>query len=190
MTDSSGCKLSELLPTDLGEVTQTLREELGKNIDRPEPGLLPFLGAQAADALGGILDVDVFEVLARGWVTARELQELADDERYPPDEDGDGHARETRIHHQRTSDAHVRIRGPSGANSGLHLRAQGRDQVGAIASTCAAPARLGRRRRTVSAQLKYGAVKLHREMKSRAVPLSGWLSLRGEGFEIVRARDD
>src|SRR5689334_8331570 len=85
MTDSSGCKLSELLPTDLGEVTQTLREELGKNIDRPEPGLLPFLGAQAADALGGILDVDVFEVLARGWVTARELQELADDERYPPD---------------------------------------------------------------------------------------------------------
>ena len=190
MTDSSGCKLSELLPTDLGEVTQTLREELGKNIERPEPGLLPFLGAQAADALGGILDVDVFEVLARGWVTARELQELADDERYPPDKT----VTVTLGKHEFTTSVHPTL---TFEFAGLPART--------LVFTCELKAEiksvrlqvrarrlraLGAGEGTVSAQLKYGAVKLHREMKSRAVPLSGWLSLRGEGFEIVRARDD
>lgn len=87
MTDHPGCELRELLPVSRESMEDAMKNALCEN-----PGIRPsrlawgFIGTEATTALRGVLDCDVFELVARGWCVAKELLEYADPARHPPGE--------------------------------------------------------------------------------------------------------
>ena len=87
MTESAGYPVRDLLPASLPRMDKVLQQALGKD-SRIDPRKLAwgFIGSEATDAVRSVLDCDVFELLAQGWCSARELHEYSDPARHPPGE--------------------------------------------------------------------------------------------------------
>lgn len=86
MTEQSGLQVSDLLPNSL-QLESTLRDELCKDSGIGATRLAwGFIGSEATEALKGLLKLDVFEVLARGWCAASELHEFTDRSKHPSGE--------------------------------------------------------------------------------------------------------
>jgi hypothetical protein len=87
MTESSGCQVRELLPASLSSMDEVLKQELCKDPKiGPRTLAWGFVGSEATDALRGVLDCDVFELVAQGWCVAEKLREYSDPARHPPGE--------------------------------------------------------------------------------------------------------
>lgn len=173
MAEKSGLTIASLLPEDLR------LEELVKEHVCAEPGRSPMklawdlVGSEVGGALRGVLDCDVLELLAQGWLGLRDLQDYADPAKHPPEERAVLHVGQ----HDLTRDVHpvvsVTIAGRrcpdlrftvrlKGSFSGLALAVQDGRITGGTAGDA-----------HVSAQLRYGSTELHKAKESRKVALPG-----------------
>jgi hypothetical protein len=86
MTDQSALQVRDLLPDGL-QLGQTVEEAVRSNRDM---GAAKFawgvIGSEATSALKGVLDLDVFDVVARVWCGAKELHDFADRSKHPAGE--------------------------------------------------------------------------------------------------------
>jgi hypothetical protein len=86
MADASGVQVSDLLPSGL-QIEQTMKNALsgeqGVSATRLAWGVI---GSQAADAIKGVLNVDVLQLLGSAWATAKELHEYTDRTKHPEGE--------------------------------------------------------------------------------------------------------
>lgn len=173
MADKDGLTIASLLPEDLR------LDDLVKEHFCAEPGRKPMnlawnlVGSEVRGALRSVLDCNLLELLAEGWVKFRELQDYADPAKHPADERAIVHVGK----HDFVRDVHpvvsVTVAGHpcpdlrftvrlTGSFSGLALAIQG----GAITGGTSGDAH-------VAAQLRYGAVELHKAKESRKVALPG-----------------
>ncbi|MBV9932329.1 MAG: hypothetical protein JO013_15495 [Alphaproteobacteria bacterium] len=173
MADKSGITIASLLPADLH------LDDLVKEHVCGEPGRKPMtlawdlVGSEVRGALRSVLDCNLLELLAEGWVKFRELQDYADPARHPPDERAVVHVgkhdfvREVHpvvsvtVAGRQCPDLRFTVR-LTGSFSGLALAVQG----GAITGGTAGDVH-------VSAQLRYGAAELHKARESRKGALPG-----------------
>jgi hypothetical protein len=184
MAEEGAIKVADLLPErlQLGPAVETaMREEPGA----APPGLpLGFIGEQAEEALRGLLDCDVMELLGQGWAKARALRDYADPARHPPGETAVVHLGEHKFVREIHPVLEVAVAGcpPVALRFTIALAAQVRGLALSIADghiKAAAPGDA-----SVSAQLKYGAVQLTDEKQSTAMKLPGRHVFAAPGLKI------
>jgi hypothetical protein len=86
MADMPGMKVADLLPVRLTlgpEAEAAMREAAGGT---GAALAWDFVADQAGEALRGLLDCDLVELLARGWIEASALRDYADPAKHPPGE--------------------------------------------------------------------------------------------------------
>ncbi len=188
MTDADFLLTAQLLPPEFDQLGTTLSAELAQ----PGAGSLPartlnLLGSEASGAIRQSLDLNVFELLAQGWSTARELREYTQSELHPPLERSVLFLGE----HTLTTTAYpvltVRI-GPvsyPALRLNLELKANFRAaaltiQNGHILSVQSGDC-------SVSAQLSCGDTPLHKQLESKHLTLPGKLEFKAPGIAIQRA---
>jgi hypothetical protein len=173
MAETGGLTIGSLLPGDLR------LDDLVKDQVCAEPGSKALslawnlVGSEVRGALRAVLECDLLELLAQGWVTLRGLRDYADPAKHPPDERAVVHVgkhdfvREVHpvisvsVAGRRCPDLRFTVR-LTGSFSGLALTVQGGKITGGTAGDL-----------KVSAQLRYGAAELHKAVESRKVALPG-----------------
>ncbi len=86
MTDSAAMKLRDLVP-DRAQMESTVKQSLSNDPNARGAKLAwGVVGSQATDALKGVLDLDVFELLARAWCTAKQIHDYKDASKHPTGE--------------------------------------------------------------------------------------------------------
>lgn len=189
MTDENGIKLRELLPDRAEKLGETLREHLATDSESKHSGMvLGFVESQAMDAIGAILDLDLFEVLARAWGVARELREYRDEKKHPPQQTSTvslgKHEFLTSVHPVLTYS--VMNLPPRSLRLTLELKVRVSVATLEIKERRIQAARVGECQ--VTAQLKYNAIPLHAEKKSKTIKLSRRYLLKSPGIEIAGAK--
>jgi len=184
MTEPSGIRLRDLLPPDV-EMKSVVKDELRKDADINQLSLAwRFVGSEATDAVRNVLDCDVFEIVARGWCVARELHEYTDSHKHPHDEKSVVHLGE----HKFATNVHPVLNISVGAihcpplRFTLELAANFRSVALSICNGRITG--VGAGDGYVSAQLKYGDVKLHKNKESKKVPLPVEYKFRDPGLSI------
>jgi hypothetical protein len=184
MAEEDAIRVADLLPERLAlgpAVAQAMRDD-------PEAGGLglawDFIGERAEEALRGLLDCDLFELLALGWLKARALQDYADPAKHPPGETSVVHLAEHRFVRELHPVLEVAVSGCPAVpiRFTIALAAQFRGLALSIADghiTAVAPGDA-----SVSAQLKYGAIKLTDEKQSKAMKLPGRHVFAAPGLKI------
>ena len=187
MDEEYGRALRKLLPESFEQMDDVIRTKLsgepGADWARVPQFVWRFVGSRAADAVHDVLGMDIFEIIARGWAKAVELREYNDPVKYPPDKESKTHLFE----HKLTANLHPVIEvtilgfGRTKLRFTLELTATFRSAelhikggriVAVAAGDCSA-----------SAQLKYGEIKLHNEVKTadlqlgRPMPLDPGLTI-------------
>jgi hypothetical protein len=188
MSEQYGCKVSDLLPDTFDHLDEVIKESLDSGSEEARPNIPSFawkiIQSKAAQAVRGVLDGDVFELLARAWCVARELHEFTDRRKYPPGKDSTVFLGK----HQVSTEVHPVLVMTVGSIEGPRLRftltltAHFRSAAlsirdGHITAIDAGDCSVG-------AQLKYKEIKLHKELESREVKLPGRLQLQPPGLEI------
>jgi hypothetical protein len=184
MADDRAIRVADLLPERLAlgpAVEQAMRDD-------PEAGGLglawDFIGERAEEALRGLLDCDLIELLAQGWLKARALQDYADPAKHPPGETAIVHLAEHKFVHELHPVLEVAVSGcpPVPIRFTIALAASFRGLALSIADghiQAVAPGDA-----SVSAQLKYGAVKLTDEQQSKQMKLPGRHVFAAPGLRI------
>lgn len=187
MEEEHGRALRKLLPGSFEHLEDVVRTKLsgepGADWGRVPQFVWQFAGAKVADAVHEVLDIDAFELIARAWAKAVELSEYNDPVKFPRDKESKTHL----LDHKLTAKLHPVIEvailgfGRTKLRFTLELTARFRSaellikggQIVAVAAgDCSA-----------SAQLKYGDIKLHKEMKTadlkvgRPLPLNPALTI-------------
>jgi hypothetical protein len=192
MSDDSGCKIRDLLPDRMEQLADVMRTELeqqGAVDGGGGRGRLAWslVASEASDAIAGVLDDDVFELLARGWCLARELREYSDQAKHPAGERSVVHLGEHRFSTSVQPTLKVSIDGlvlPSlrfTLEVTAHVQAIALEiEDGRIRAVAAGECYL-------TAQLKYGDVALHKAPTSRHLKLPGRARLAPPGLAISRA---
>ena len=185
MADNSGCKVRDLLPDELDGMETEVRQALEKDAGAGGAKLAwSFIGSQATDAIADTLDFDVFELLARGWCAARELHEYTNPARHPRGE----HSVVQLGEHKFTTSVHPVLKCSLDAVAlpTLRFTLEFTATVEAVALDIVNGhiTAAGAGECYVSAQLKYGEVKLHKPLASRHVKLPGRLTFKRPGFPI------
>lgn len=173
MTEENGVALSELLPDAFSSLAGNIKDKLAHD-DGSKPNIPGFAwniaASETATAIDGALDCDVYELLARGWCFADELRKYKNQ---PPGTESivylGEHAMTTEVHPVLTLSIDsipcrpIRFTVELKANfrTAAVLIADG-NIVGMNTGDC-----------FVSAQLKYGEVSLHDEVKSQHLTLPG-----------------
>lgn len=185
MPDTSGWTLRKLLPERLERMTDTLRTELGESPTASRNALAwGFLGEQAGQFIGSVLDIDVFEVLAGAWCKARKLHEYADPARHPP-----GRTESVVLgEHEFTHTVHPVLEYAVGNDPVLTLRFD-LDLVATIHSITLAVrdgyiTAVGSGTGSVALQLSYRKKKLHEALKSKELPQLAYFKLKAPGVRI------
>lgn len=189
MTEGSGVSVRQLLPDRLGELEGAVKEQLENDGALSGARLAwGFLGSKATEVLGQALDLDVFDLLARGWGKARELEEYTDPALYPPDKDyivflGEHDLPPLSLHPE-LQFMIGRVPGPRLRFTLLlsaHLRSIALSIRGGYITA------VGAGEAFVSAELKYGEAKLHEPLQSRHVTVGGkGFQFKPPGFAISR----
>lgn len=192
MTEQSGVLLGSLLPYEFGRLEETMRAEFDKDPDVNRANFPNFAwhvcGSEAANALHQVLNCDVFELVARGWCFARELVKYAEESEREP-------AKRTIVYlgeHTVTTSVHPILIVTIGPIKCPPLRftldISAEFKSGALTIQDGHIKSAGCGSCLVSAQLKYGDVKLHDKVKSRSVPLPGTFTFPAPGLAIRRAQ--
>jgi hypothetical protein len=189
VTEEGGVSLRQLLPERLGNLEDAVKEQLEKESSSSGARLAwNFLGLKGAEVLGQALDIDVFDVLARGWCKARELEKYTDRAKYPPDKDYVVFLGE---HDLPPLSLHPELQFMIGRLPGPRLRFT--LELSAHLRSIALSIRgghitgIGAGEAFVSAQLKYGDVRLHEPLKSRHVTVGGQgFNFKPPGLAISR----
>jgi hypothetical protein len=188
MPDKSGMTVRELLPSRLEHLKDTLRTELTKDPDATSQGSLAwgFLKEQAADYVGSVLNLDIFEILAGAWCKARKLREYTDQVKHPPGK--------TEVvvlgEHKFTHTLHPVLEYTFGERPlGPSLRFD-LDLIATIRSITVSVrdgyiTAVGGGSGHVELQLAYKGKKLHDEIKSRELPAQQLLQLKAPGIKIT-----
>jgi hypothetical protein len=181
MDEEYGRSLRKLLP-DLFEqmedvVKAKLSSEPGADWGRVPKFAWNFVGSKATEAVHDVLGMDAFEIIARAWAKAVELREYNDPVKYPADKVSKTHL----FDHKLTANLHPVIEvtilgfGRTKLKFTLELTARFRSAelhikggriVAVAAGDCSA-----------SAQLKYGDIKLHKEVKTEDLKVGRPLTL-------------
>ena len=185
MNEPSGCPIRDLLPASFEGMPDTMQTELCKQ-DGVTSGRLAwgFVGSEASSAVRGVLDADVFELVAHGWCAAKELYEYTDRSRHPANERAIVHLGE----HAFVKTLHPVLEvmvGPLDCGSlrfTLELAANFRAVALAIVDAHIVAIEAGDG--YVGATLKYGDVTLH-HAESRKVPFPAHMALRPPGLAIA-----
>jgi hypothetical protein len=143
-----------------------------------------LIAGPAEDALRGLLDCDVLELLAQGWLKAQAFRDYADPAKYPPDETVTVRLAD----HTFVRDVHPQL-AVSIANSppiqlrftvaiaarfsGVALSIRGGHLIGGTLGDA-----------VVSAQLKYGALAVTDEKSSRPLNLPGKFTFAAPGLRL------
>lgn len=184
MAEESGIRLADLLPERLAmdeAVEEAMCEDPEVRGSRLDWG---FIGGEAEEALRGALDCDLLELLAQGWVKARALRDYADPAKHPPGETAIVHLAE----HKLARDLHPSLEMKLGPCPPVRLRftlslaAQIRGLALSIRDGHVTGGAAGDA--SVSAVLKYGAVKLHKEKDSKKLKLPGRFAFAPPGVKI------
>jgi len=188
MSEEGGRKIRELLPDRFDRLDEVIKEGLDVESDAPRTDIpqvaLRIMQSQATEAVRDVLDLDVFELLARGWTAARELREFKDAKKYPPEKTytaflGD-HDLSTEVH-----PVLILTVGPlEGPRVRLTLTLTAHFRSAELSIRDGHIIAVGAGDCTVGAQLKYKEIKLHKELKSRSVQLSERLQLKPPGLAI------
>lgn len=87
MNEQSGFPVRDLLPASFDCMADTMQTELCKQEGMTRGRLAwNFVGSEASSAVRSVLDGDVFEWVARGWCTVKQLYEYTDASRHPSNE--------------------------------------------------------------------------------------------------------
>lgn len=187
MPEASGVKISELLPKSLDGMGAKVAEQLRNAPQKSMTGVAwGFVGEKAVEQLRLALDLDVFEVLARGWCFAKELRKYKDPEQYPPDKIITVHLGE---HDLPSLSMYPEVQVMFGPIPGpklrftleftVHIRSIALGIRGAhITSVSAGDG-------SVAVQIKYGDVDLHPALESQPVSLSETLTFPGSGLALA-----
>ena len=173
MAEKNGLTVASLLPDDL-KLDELVKEHVCAEQKRTPMKLAwNLVGSEVRGALKTVLECDLLELLAEGWVKFRELQDYADPAKHPPGERNVVHVGK----HDFVRDVHpvvsVTVAGRrcpdlrftvrlKGSFSGLALTIEDGRITGGTGGDA-----------HVSAQLRYGAAELHKEKESRTVALPG-----------------
>ena len=143
-----------------------------------------LVGDQAAEKLRGLLDCDLFELLAKAWVQAKALQDYADPAKHPPGETAIVPLAEHKFVREIHPAIAVTMSGcpPVTLRFTIALAAQFRGLSLTIEDGHITALTLGET--SVTAQLKYGSVKLTDEMKSDNMKLPGRHLFDAPGLKI------
>ncbi len=185
MTERIIVAVKDLLPASLKGIGGVIKTEIGKEGKAGFPGFAwNLIGSKANDVLRGTLNGDVFELLARGWCAARELHKYTDPTKHPRGERSVVFLGQ----HTLTCKAYPMIIVTVGPTQYPPLRLT--LELKATFRTAALTVQDGHIRSldagdcSVSAQLKYGEIKLHDELKSRNITLPGKLEFEAPGLAI------
>lgn len=185
MNEQSGCPIRDLLPASFEAMPKTMQAELCKQ-EGVASGQIAwgFVGTEASAAVRSVLEADVFELVAHGWCTAKELLEYTDPSRHPLGERAVVYLGE----HAFVKVLHPVLQamvGPIDCGSlrfTLELAANFRAVALAIVDAHIVAVEAGDG--YVGATLKYGNVTLH-HAESRKVPFPAHLALRSPGLAIA-----
>lgn len=188
MSESSGVTVRELLPTSFSGLEERVQDVLAKDASSTDPSLPGFArhvaASEATTALQGVLDCDFFSLLARGWGLATELKAHTDRKRYPAGTTSIVYLGE----HSVVTQIHPVLTLVIGAiecrplRFTVDLKAHFRSVALVILDGYIIALNNGDC--SVSAQLKYGEVALHKEVASRNVNLPGHVPLQPPGVAI------
>lgn len=179
--NATGCKLKDLLPAELGDFEDAVERGL-RNGEKPNHSRLAwrFIRSSAVDELRNALDCDLFGYLAQAWSKVRELREVKQQK---------GQTIIVHLHkHDFPLEVHpvivVRVGGMPALSLRFTLQVQARFNAAALSIrdgfiTSVAPGDA-----SVTAQLMYGEVKLHKEQASSKVKLRGRYRFKSPGIRI------
>ena len=185
MSEHNEYALRDFLPQRFDGMEQALREGMAK-----QPSLAwGFVGEEAAKAILSTLDLDVFEILARGWSKARELYKYTDPATYPPGESWIVHLGD---HETPTFAVHPILQvayaaGALGPRLRFTLELSAHFRSVALLLRDGHITAVGAGDGAVRAQLKYGSVALHKQLESKAVNLGRPIRFSEPGIRIARA---
>jgi hypothetical protein len=184
MAEHGAIRVVDLLPERLA-LGPAVEAAMRANPEADAPGMAwGFIAEQAEKALRGLLDCDVMELLAQAWLKARALQDYADPAKHPPGETSVVHLAEHGFVREIHPVLELSVAGcpPMPVRFTLALAARFRGLALSIEDghiTAAAPGDA-----SVSAQLKYGAIKLTDEKQSKKVKLPGRHVFAPPGLKI------
>jgi hypothetical protein len=184
MAEQSGIKVADLFPD--GFELGTSMAEAARADPESETASLPWrlVAGPAGESLRGLLDCDLLELLAKGWLEAKAFRNYADPAKYPPDEIVGVALADHRFVREIHPALEVSLAGcrPVRLRFTVALAASFSGVALSIRDGHILGGTLGDG--TVSAQLKYGAVKLTDEKKSRTLKLPGRFSFAAPGLRI------
>ncbi|MEO8748265.1 MAG: hypothetical protein ABI379_11515 [Rhodanobacter sp.] len=181
MTEENGVTVSELLPDSFSRLAQTMQDKVSKDDGGSVsmPGFAwNFAASETTTEIRNALDCDVFALVARGWCFASELSKYKDEAKYPAGTKSvvylGEHALTTEVHPVlalsigpiRCRPIRFTVELKANFLTAALLIVNG-SIVGLDSGDC-----------FVSAQLKYGEISLHDEVKSRHVPLPGRITFK------------
>jgi len=189
MSEQYGCKVGDLLPDTFDHLDEVIKEGLVSDSEEARPSIPRFarqiIQSKATQAVRDLLDGDVFELLARAWCVARELHEFKDRGKYPPGKDSTVFLG----NHQVSTEVHpvlvVTVGSIEGPRLRLTLTLTAHFRSAALSIRDGHITAIDSGDCSVSAQLKYKDIKLHKELESREVKLPGRLQLQPPGLEIA-----
>lgn len=179
-----GIRVADLLPEtwDLGSAMGAAAPDAA----HAEAASLPWglIAGPAEDALRGLLDCDVLELLAQGWCKAKAFRDYADPAKYPPDETVTVHPADHKFVRDLHPELAVSITNcpPARLRFTVALAAQFSGVALSIRGGHILGGTLGDA--VVSAQLKYGAVAITDQQSSRALKLPGRFTFAAPGLRI------
>ncbi len=184
MTEQSALQVRDLLPDGL-QLEQTVKDALGSQRDVGAAKLAwGVIGSEASGALKGVLNIDLFEIVAQVWCTAREFHEYTDRSKHPSTERSVVYLGE----HAFTKEIYPTLAVTIGPYKCPPLRF-----TLALATTIRSIAlvicdgritSLGAGDGDISGQLKYGDVDLTKK-QSRKVPFPGHFDFKAPGLAII-----
>jgi hypothetical protein len=189
MAQSQGLRVSDLLPSGFTNFDGAVKEAMAGDQGIAQGKVPSFVGGVIAKrtsaAIHGVLDLDVFQVLATAWTKAQELHEYADPSKHPSGEISTLFLGE----HNLTCELHpvvevgVGVLGKLTFRFDLALTAK----IRAVELTLqnARIVQLGRCEGEVNGALSYCGARLHGPLKSQALNLLGNLTLPAPGLAIV-----
>jgi hypothetical protein len=188
-TQTSGVKLSDLIPVDLDRLDATLKQQRSANAELAKTNL-PKLAVGVMDekvdqALRGVLDCDVFGLLAQAWAKARELHEFTDKTQHPPDEVSSMFLGE----HSLSVEVHPTVDVAIGQLAKFSLRftveLEAAFRMAELTIQAGYIKQIGKCDCEVSAVLKYDGIELHKPLKSKRIALIGAMVLVAPGVAIA-----
>lgn len=180
----------DLLPTRFKRLDEVVEAEVQRDNALHTAGfpkaLTGVVAERAASTVGGVLNIDVFELMAGAWAKARELHEYSTAAgKHPPEETSTLFLGEHELAAQLHPLADVTFGAVSHIRLKFTLRLAARVQEAQLTIRNGHIIKIGRCDGSVSAQLKYGEIPLHDKLTSKALPLIPSAPLPGSGVVIL-----